>query len=52
MAYTVYTIEVKSYMTKKSEGDFDFMKKFNEDNPMPYRKSMKSLLMRGKEKST
>lgn len=38
MAYTVYTIEVKSYMTKKSEGDFDFMKKFNEDNPMPYRK--------------
>lgn len=30
-------ITVKPYMTKKSTPDFDFMKKFNNDNPMPMR---------------
>lgn len=31
-----YEIKVKKYMTKKSVPDFDFMKKFNNDNPMPF----------------
>lgn len=30
-------ITVKPYMTKKSTPDFDFMYKFNNDNPMPMR---------------
>lgn len=30
-----YKIEVKPYMMKKSTPDFDFMAKWNEDNPMP-----------------
>lgn len=29
-------IKVKKYMTQKSTPDFDFMAKFNNDNPMPY----------------
>lgn len=32
-----YRITVKQYMTKKSSADFDFMKKWNNDNPMPFR---------------
>lgn len=31
-----YEIKVKRYMTQKSENSFDFMKKFNNDNPMPF----------------
>ena len=30
-------ITVKQYMTKKGSPDFDFMQKWNNDNPMPYR---------------
>ena len=30
-------ITVKPYMTKKSAPEFDFMQKFNNDNPMPMR---------------
>ena len=30
-------ITVKRYMTQKSEAGFDFMLKFNHNNPMPYR---------------
>lgn len=30
-----YQITVRSYMTKKSSPDFDFMLKFNDDVPMP-----------------
>lgn len=30
-----YKITVKQYMLKKSTPDFDFMKKWNNDNPMP-----------------
>lgn len=30
-------ITVKKYMTQKSTKSFDFMKKFNNDNPMPFR---------------
>lgn len=32
-----YEITVKQYMTKKATADFDFMAKFNNDNPMPMR---------------
>lgn len=32
-----YRIFVKSYMTKKAEPGFDFMAKWNNDIPMPYR---------------
>lgn len=32
-----YRITVKQYMTKKSEPGFDFMAKWNNDNPMPLR---------------
>ena len=32
-----YMITVKKYMTEKSSPGFDFMKKFNNDNPMPLR---------------
>lgn len=32
-----YKITVKQYMTKKSEPGFDFMAKWNNDNPMPLR---------------
>lgn len=32
-----YKITVKSYMTRKSSPDFDFMAKWNNDNPMPLR---------------
>ncbi len=30
-------ITVKPYMTRKATPEFDFMKKFNDDNPMPMR---------------
>lgn len=33
----IYMITVKPYMTKKSTPVFDFMKKWNKDNPMPMR---------------
>ena len=32
-----YEIEVKAYMTRKATADFDFMLKWNNDNPMPMR---------------
>lgn len=32
-----YVITVKQYMTKKSSPSFDFMSKWNNDNPMPLR---------------
>ena len=32
-----YRITVKQYMTKKGSRDFDFMIKWNNDNPMPFR---------------
>lgn len=32
-----YKIFVKQYMTKKADPAFDFMAKWNNDNPMPYR---------------
>lgn len=32
-----YKITVKKYMTEKSVPEFDFMAKFNNDNPMPLR---------------
>lgn len=32
-----FRITVKKYMTQKSSPDFDFMSKWNNDNPMPYR---------------
>lgn len=34
-ANKIYRIKVATYMTKKSKPDFDFMKKFNNDKPMP-----------------
>lgn len=34
---TEYKIFVKPYMTKLASPEFDFMAKFNNDNPMPYR---------------
>ena len=34
---TLYKITVKQYMTKKSSPAFDFMKTWNDDNPMPLR---------------
>lgn len=34
---TQYVITVKQYMTKKSSPSFDFMAKWNDDNPMPLR---------------
>lgn len=34
---TQYIITVKQYMTKKSSPSFDFMAKWNNDNPMPLR---------------
>ena len=34
---TEYQITVKQYMTRKATADFDFMLKFNHDNPMPMR---------------
>ena len=33
----MYKIKVKNYMTKKSTPSFDFMLKWNNDNPMPMR---------------
>lgn len=33
----IYKITVKQYMTQKSEPGFDFMAKWNNDNPMPLR---------------
>ena len=33
---TEYRIQVKKYMTEKATPAFDFMKKFNNDNPMPF----------------
>jgi hypothetical protein len=32
-----YVIKVRQYMTKKATPQFDFMKKFNDNNPMPMR---------------
>lgn len=32
-----YKIFVKQYMTKKASPEFDFMQKWNDNNPMPYR---------------
>ena len=32
-----YEIEVKKYMTEKASAGFDFMQKWNNDNPMPMR---------------
>lgn len=32
-----YKIEVKQYMTRKATPEFDFMAKWNNDNPMPLR---------------
>ena len=32
-----YRVTVKKYMTQKSTPGFDFMRKFNNDNPMPLR---------------
>ena len=32
-----YKITVKAYMTRKAEPNFDFMAKWNNDNPMPLR---------------
>ena len=34
---TQYKITVRPYMTKKASPEFDFMAKFNNDNPMPLR---------------
>ena len=34
---TEYRISVKRYMTEKSSPEFDFMMKWNNDNPMPMR---------------
>jgi hypothetical protein len=34
---TVYKITVRQYMTKQSNPSFDFMAKWNNDNPMPMR---------------
>lgn len=34
---TEYRISVKRYMTEKSSPEFDFMAKWNNDNPMPIR---------------
>ena len=36
--YEVKAITVKKWMTKKSTPEFDFMKKWNNDNPMPFLK--------------
>ena len=35
--HTLKKIFVKQYMTRKSDGGFDFMKQWNNDNPMPLR---------------
>ena len=34
---TEYKITVRRYMTKKATPEFDFMEKWNHNNPMPYR---------------
>ena len=34
---TIYRVTVRQYMTKQSTPDFDFMKKWNNDVPMPLR---------------
>lgn len=34
---TEYRVTVKKYMTEKATASFDFMKKWNNDNPMPMR---------------
>lgn len=34
---TEYLIKVKAYMTRKATPEFDFMAKWNNDNPMPIR---------------
>ena len=36
-AKTEYRVTVKRYMTQRATADFDFMKKWNNDNPMPFR---------------
>jgi hypothetical protein len=57
-----YRITVKAYMTKQSEGGFDFMLKWNNDNPMPLRtmvgtieketKGMYKMKLKGKAEAT
>lgn len=37
MKKQLYKIKVKKYMTRKSTPYFDFMKKYNNDEPMPLR---------------
>lgn len=37
LAQALYRVEVRQYMTKQSTPDFDFMKKWNGDVPMPMR---------------
>lgn len=34
---SAYRITVKQYMTKRASADFDFMEKWNHNNPMPFR---------------
>lgn len=34
---TLYRVTVRQYMTRKSNASFDFMSKWNNDNPMPMR---------------
>ena len=36
-ANTEYRVTVKRYMTQRATADFDFMQKWNNDNPMPFR---------------
>lgn len=45
---TVYRITVKQYMTKPSEPGFDFMLKWNNNNPMPLRTMEGTLLQETK----
>lgn len=45
MPYEVRDITVREYMTKSSNDDFDFMRKFNHDKPMPMRR-MAGFVMR------
>lgn len=44
---TIYKIQVRKYMTRKASPEFDFMAKWNNDNPMPYR-----IMIGTKEKET
>lgn len=47
--YPLYDVTVKSYMTKPSTPEFDFMEKWNDNIPMPFRRmEMFILARRGK----